>query len=54
VYAPRLASGGRKWLNVPEEFAGSVREHLVREGGIDAGEMVGPPEARRVKFSDVP
>ncbi len=47
-----MASSGRKWLNVPEGVAASVREHLVKEGGIDAGDTLGPAEAWRVKFSD--
>jgi ribonuclease HIII len=43
---------GRKWREVPEEFASEIRGYLVEKGGIDAGQAVGPAEAWRVRFGD--
>ncbi len=48
-----MSTIGRKWVNLPEEFAARVREHLVRQGGVDVGDAVGPAESWRVRFSDV-
>jgi ribonuclease HII/rRNA-processing protein FCF1 len=48
-----MNTGGRKWRDVPEDFANLLRERLVFEGGIDAGLAVGPAEAWRIRYSDV-
>ena len=43
---------GWTWSDVSEESASRVRDYLVSEGGVDAGEKLGPAEAWRVRFSD--
>ncbi len=47
-----MAGGGRKWLEVPEEFAARLREHLFGEGGSEALGPLSPAEVWRVKLSD--